>query len=107
MQSNLNAAQQYKGRYDIMQNDKGQLLIIIDYHESAPYMPRLVHDGGTKALLYRNRDCAMTIDELQLEAAKALSAAEEVLITEIQEDDVAREYKVPVRHVKSLAALTK
>ena len=106
MQNYLDKAK-HNERYDIMQNDKGQLLIIIDCHESAPYMPRLVYDGGTKALLYRNRDCAITMTELQPEAVKALATTEEVLIAEIQDDGVAREYKVPDRHVKSLEALMK
>ena len=45
--------------------------------------------------------------ELQPEAVKALATTEEVLIAEIQDDGVAREYKVPIRHVKSLEALLK
>ena len=96
-----------EGRYDILQNGAGELLIIINHRKSEPYMPRLVYDGEDMALLYRNRESAVMLDSINEKARQPLATAEEVLIIEIQDDDVAREYKVPVRHVKSLAALIK
>ena len=63
MQNNLNETS-YNERYDIMQNDKGQLLIILDYYESTPYMPRLLYDGSTSAILYRNREHAIVLNDI-------------------------------------------
>lgn len=96
-----------EGRYDILQNSSGEILIIIDYHKDAPYMPRLVYDGGANALLYRNRSSAILLDAINTKARQSLAQVEEILIVEIQNDDAAREYKVPVRHIKSLDALIK
>ena len=93
------------GRYDMLQNAAGEILIIIEYRESPPENPRLVYDGKDAALLYRSRESAFMLNGIADEARPCLMSVEEVLMVEIQSDDVAREYKVPVRHVKSLKAL--
>ena len=91
--------------YDMMQNAAGEILLIIDYEEEEPHNPRIVHDGGSDARFYRNIDSAMTIHDLDQQAARALSEVDEVLLIEVKNDDVSRKYKVPVRHIKSLEAL--
>ena len=91
-----NIAEQ-EGRYDILQNGAGEILIIIKYRNGGPENPRLVYDGGDVALLYRSRE----------KARAPLKSVDEVLIAEIDGDEVAREYKVPMRVVKSLEALAK
>ena len=45
---------QQAGRYDMLQNAAGEILIIIEYREGGPENPRLVYDGGEQALLYRS-----------------------------------------------------
>lgn len=94
-----------EGRYDILQNAAGEILIIIKYHEGGPENPRLVYDGGDAALLYRSRESAVLLDEINEKARKPLKSVNEVLMVEVEHDDVAREYKVPVRIISSLAAL--
>ena len=47
------------------------------------------------------------LDAINEEARKPLRAVSEVLMVELDNDDVAREYRVPVRNVKSLEALMK
>ena len=42
---------QQAGRYDMLQNAAGEILIIIEYREGGPENPRLVYDGGEQALL--------------------------------------------------------
>ena len=93
------------GRYDMLQNAAGEILIIIDYSEGGPENPRLVYDGGEQALLYRSRESAFTFNSIAKEARMPLKSVDEVLMVEIENDDVAREYKVPVRIVKNLKAL--
>lgn len=95
------------GCYDMLQNGAGEILIIIKHHKSEPYMPRLVYDGEDMALLYRNRESAVMLNSIDEKARQPLASVDEVLVVEVEDDDVAREYKVPVRHVKSLAALMK
>ena len=44
---------QQAGRYDMLQNAAGEILIIIEYREGGPENPRLVYDGGEQAALAR------------------------------------------------------
>ena len=94
-----------QGRYDILQNGAGEILIIIKYREGGPENPRLVYDGGAQALLYRSRESAVLLDAINMAARQPLKSVDEVLMVEIEDDDVAREYKVPVRIVRSLESL--
>ena len=93
------------GSYDILQNAAGELMILINYVESEPENPRLVYDGSDRLLLYRNRESAYMLNSIHPDARIPLMKAEEALVTELKDDDVAREYKVPLRKIKSLRAL--
>ena len=104
--ANKNNSEQ-EGRYDILQNAAGEILIIIKYHQGGPENPRFVYDGGSSALLYRSRESAIMLDNINEKARAPLKSVDEVLIAEIDGDEVAREYKVPLRIVKSLEALAK
>lgn len=94
------------GRYDMLQNAEGKILIITNARKSEPYNPRLVYDGGSQALLYRNRKSAEMLNNINIEARPILKKQETVSIVEILEDDVYREYNVVVRIVKNLDSLT-
>ena len=106
MDKNNNASQD-EGQYDILQNSAGEILIIIKYRAGGPENPRLVYDGGAQALLYRSRESAVMLDAINEEARLPLKSVNEVLMVELDNDDVAREYRVPVRPVKNLDALMK
>ena len=94
-----------EGRYDILQNEAGEILIIIKYHEGEPDNPRIVYDGTDTALLYRNKESAVLLEHINIKAREPLMKIEEVLLVEIQGDEVAREYKVPMRKIRSLGSL--
>ena len=100
-----NSASQ-EGRYDILQNAAGEILIIIKYHEGGPENPRLVYDGGSTALLYRSRESAVLLEEINPQARTPLKSVDEVMMVEVENDDVAREYQVPVRIIKNLESLS-
>ena len=100
-----NTKTQQSGRYDMLQNAAGEILIIIEYREGGPANPRLVYDGGEQALLSRSRESAFMLNSINTEARMPLKSVSEVMMVEIENDDVAREYKVPVRVVRSLKAL--
>lgn len=92
-------------RYDMLQNAAGEILIIIERQDSSPENPRLVYDGGEQALVYRSRESAFVLNSIAEEARDPLLHVSEVLMVEMDGEDFAREYKVPVRIVRSLAAL--
>jgi hypothetical protein len=95
------------GRYDIMQNKDGEILIIIKIISGGPEEPRFVYDGGNEALLYRSRENSIMLKNIANKARKPLLSVDNVLLVELDGEEVAREYNVPVRQVKSLADLMK
>ena len=66
----------------------------------------MVYDGGAHALLYRSRESAVLLDSINTAARQPLKSVDEVTMVEIEDDEVAREYKVPVRIVRDLEALS-
>lgn len=96
-----------EGKYDIYQNNDGEILIMLKQRRGGPENPRFVYDGGDRALLYRSRESAVFLNGINEDARNPLKAVDEILIAEIDGDEVAREYVVPVRIVRSLEALTK
>lgn len=96
-----------KSRFDILQNEEGKILIIIDTFAGGPENPRFVYDGGQKALLYRTKDSAVVFDDIPEEARVPLKSVNSMLIVEVEGDDVAREYDVPVRIIKDIETYLK
>jgi DNA-binding transcriptional MerR regulator len=89
-------------RYDLLQNGAGEIMIIINGEDSPPENPRIVYDGGDEMMLYINKTRALMLNSLTIEAQKAMLNVENVLVVEVKDDDVLREYNVPVRIVKKL-----
>jgi hypothetical protein len=94
-----------KSRYDILQNDKGEILIILQSRLGGPEQPLFVYDGTAQALLYRTSENTVHFTDIAVGARAPLKAVTELQIVELEDDDVIREYKVPVRIVKDVAAL--
>lgn len=89
-------------KYDLLQNGAGEIMIIINGEDSPPEKPRIVYDGGDAMMLYINKTRALMLNSLTIEAQKAMLNVEYVLVVEVKDDDVLREYNVPVRIVKKL-----
>ena len=101
------ATTQSEGRYDILQNAEGEIMIMIKHRRGGPENPRFVYDGGKEALLYRSRESSVVLEEINEQARSPLRMADEILLVELDGDEVAREYMVPVRLVRSLDLLLK
>ena len=67
---------QQAGRYDMLQNAAGEILIIIEYREGGPENPRLVYDGGDQALLYRSRESAFMLNSI----AKVINEYDQTMV---------------------------
>ena len=96
-----------ESRYDILQNKKGESLIIINSRSGGPENPRFIYDGGATALLYRTKDMAVVFRGVAEGARKPLKMVTSMLIVEVEGDEVIREYDVPVRIVKDVESLIK
>ena len=94
-----------RSRYDILQNDKGDILIIIQERKGPAETPVFVYDGSQYALLYRSHESSVFFDDIAEGAREPLKSVEELHVVEITDDDVVREYKAMVRIVKDVKAL--
>lgn len=94
-----------KGRYSILQNAKGGIMIMLNAREGGPEHPRLIYDGKDTALFYRNPNSSVALPNIDEEARNPLKSAEEVLVVEIANDEVVREFVVPVRLVLDVNSL--
>lgn len=92
-------------RYEILQNAAGEIMLIIHAREGEPDNPRIVYDGGDSALLYRNRESSIILEGIAEKAREPFLKVDQVLVVEVKNDDVAREYKVPLRKIKSLQSI--
>ncbi len=100
-----NTVSEQEDSYDIVENNAGEIMIIIKYRDGGPENPRFVYDGGALALLYRSRESAILLDNIDERARQPLKSVETILLVELDGNDVAREYDVPTRIVKDLPSL--
>ena len=94
-----------EGNYEILQNANGDILIMIKQRHGGPENPRFVYDGGDTALLYRSRESSVFLGGINEEARSPLKIVDEIIVAEIDGEEVAREYMVPVRLVRDLKAV--
>ena len=94
-----------KGRYSIFQNSKGDIMIMINSQKTGPENPWLFYDGGSTALLYRSPDSAVAVKSIADGARSPIKSVSEVLIVEVNNEEVEREYIAPVRLVKDVSGL--
>lgn len=92
-------------RYEILENAAGEILIIIGSRDGKPENPRLVYDGGDTMLLYRSKESAVLLTNIDKKARENILKVEEALVVETKDDDVACEYKAPMRKIKKLQNL--
>lgn len=92
--------------YDILTNDKGDVLIAIRSRAGEPDRPQIVYDGGEHALLYRNKGLTVALDYIHPDVRETLASASSVTVAELDDDPNAdepqREYAVPVKRTKTL-----
>lgn len=93
------------GRYSFLQNEKGEIMLVMDSREGDPEDSRFIYDGTDTALLYRSLESSLVFRKIDEDACEPLKTAKEIYVVEVEDDDVKRDYKVPVRLVQNVENL--
>ena len=88
--------------YNILQNESGDLMILIRARLENADRPKLVYNGGEHALLYRNDHHTVVLDYVHPAIRKVLRRKKQVLIVETNNGAVVREYVCAVAYLKDL-----
>lgn len=91
--------------YTILQDHEGGLVLVIDLQPSAPNEPMFIYDGGDTALLFRDWDSSIRINNISEDARPILKNAEDIYVVEIQGEDILRDYFAPIRIVSDVTKL--
>lgn len=93
------------GRYSFLQNEKGEIMLVMDSREGDPEDSRFIYDVTDTALLYRSLESSLVFRKIDEDACEPLKTAKEIYDVEVEDDDVKRDYKVPVRLVQNVENL--
>ena len=88
--------------FEIIENKYGEIAIFIDAKEGQPEHPELLFDGKKTALLRRNMELSIKLENIHEEAREPLAGAEIVMVAEINGKMVERVYGVPVENVEEI-----
>ncbi len=91
--------------YQILQDHDGDLLLIIEPQTTEPDGPILIYDGGDTALLFRDWDSNVRLNNISEEARPVLKDAEEIFVVEMKKDRIIRDYMAPIHIVQDIKSL--
>lgn len=91
--------------YQILQDHDGDLVLILNPQPTDPKEPIFIYDGGDTALLFRDWDSNVRLNNISESARPVLKAAEEIHVVELKRDDIVRDYIASVRLVRDVKSL--
>ena len=102
MDNTTDISNDYSKKYEILQNAAGEVLIIIGYRHGSPVEPKVVYDGGSSVLLYRNKESSVFLTNVSEKARRPIQYADNIRIAEVSNDEVLREYIASVYLIKNM-----
>ena len=88
--------------YDVLKNDRNELMFTIKARSNEPLEPKLLYDGGNHGLLYRTKEQVIVLDYINPGIRDLLVSLPQILVVEFEGENNIREYTAEVKKVKSL-----
>ena len=88
--------------YDILLNEDGEVLIAIRARLEEVSKPQILYAGEDKILLYRNPSQTIYLADIPTEVRDSLKKVSKLLMVEVHDESVVREYFVPLKLVSKL-----
>ena len=91
--------------YDILLNEDDEVLIAIRARLGGVNKPQILYDGQDKVLLYRNADQTIYLSDVPEPVRSVLQKVSKLLMIEVHDEAIVREYMVPLKQVEKLPAV--
>ena len=91
--------------YDILLNEDNEVLIAIRARLGGVNKPRILYDGADKILLYRNEEQTIYLADVPTVIRQVLQKVSKLLMIEVHDEAIIREYMVPLKQVAQLPVL--
>ena len=90
--------------YDVLLNEDDDVLIAIRARMGEVSNPRLLYAGQDRILLYRNAEQTIFLADVPAQVRDALKKVSKLLMVEVHDEAIVREYFVPIKIVSELPA---
>ena len=90
--------------YDILLNEDDEVLIAIRARLGGVNKPQILYDGSDKVLLVRNPDQTIYLMDIPEVVREPLHKLEKLLMVEVHDEAIIREYLVPLKQVAKVPA---
>jgi len=92
------------GEYDVLLNEDNEVLIAIRARLGGVDKPQILYAGQDKVLLYRNPNQTIFLIDMPQPVCEALKKVSKLLMVEVHDESIVREYFVPLKQVSQLPA---
>ena len=88
--------------YDVLLNEDNEVLIAIRARLGEVEKPQILYAGQDKILLYRNSNESIFLADVPPQVRDALKKVSKLLMVEVHDESIVREYFVPLKIVSKL-----
>ena len=93
-----------ENEFNILQNAAGELCLLIRSRNGRPRKPCFICDNSNFTILFRNNSSAVFLEDINPVAVEALNKVNQMLVVELNNDEVVREYVVPIVLIEGLTS---
>ena len=93
-----------ENEFNILQNAAGELCLLIGSRNGRPRKQCFICDNSNFTILFRNNSSAVFLEDINPVAVEALNKVNQMLVVELNNDEVVREYVVPIVLIEGLTS---